>query len=109
MGRKGQRGGFGKKDPFADLPGEWKERINAGEDAVLRAEASQVSFNEIANQTVKKGDPHLKEMVAAAKEAGRQYADATKANKLKLAYLRNLLEARGKEPNAFSMGLQSAS
>jgi hypothetical protein len=107
MARRG-RFNRGPKDPWSGLPKEWKERIDAGQDEELRSESSKVAFNEIANQTIKKADPHLKEAVSAAREAGRQYVDATKANKLKLAYLRNLLEARGKEPNAFSMGLESA-
>lgn len=92
------------RDPMA----EWKEKMEAAKDEDIRAESSKVAFAEIVNQTLKEDDQDLREKKAAAKEAGRQYADATKANKEKLNYCRALLQARGKEPSAFDMGLQSA-
>jgi hypothetical protein len=106
--KKGPNGpGLNDKGPWAKLPLEWRENMEAATDGDLRSESSKVAFAEIANQTVKAGDEDLAALKAQASEADEPYRAATKANKLKLSFLRSLLEARGQEPSAFDMGLQS--
>jgi hypothetical protein len=107
---KGPNGaGLNDKGPFKDLDKEWRAKMDGGKDEELRGEASQVSLNEVANQTNKASDMDLAAAKADAVEAGKQYADATKANKMKVRYIRGLLEARGKEPSAHDLGLVSKS
>lgn len=95
------------KDPWKDLPPEWREKVEAAKDEDIRTEGGSVAFAEVANQMMKAGDEDLAMRQAEAKEAGQQYVDATKVNKGKLAYLRFILESRGVEPSAFNLGLQS--
>ncbi len=92
-----RRAGRPRKTPFADLPEDWKEKFSSGKDEDIRSESSSVALAEVANQASKKLDEDLAEKLAAAKAAGEQYSEASKLNKLKLTYLRQLLEARGKE------------
>jgi hypothetical protein len=88
-----------RKDPYADLPKEWCAQMEGALDEEIRAVASKVALDEVLNKRLKSEDLHLKEKQLEAKEAGEQYADATKVNTLKLVYLRLLLELRGKESN----------
>jgi hypothetical protein len=99
--------GFNDKGPFKDLDKEWRAKMDSGKDEELRAEASQVSLNEVANQTLKDADQDLASAKATATAAGKQYADNTKANRMKVKYIRQLLEARGKEPAARDLDLVS--
>ena len=92
-----------KKEAFADLPKDWRAKYEDAKDDEIRAEAGKVAFNEVANQACKAGDQHLAEMAEAHKEAGAQYAEATKSNKEKLSFLRHILEGRGKEESLLSL------
>jgi hypothetical protein len=105
---KGPNGpGLNDKGPFKNLDKTWREKFEAAKDEELRAEASKIGLNEVANQTLKAADLDLAAKRAAASDAAQQYTDATKANKLKVQYIRHLLESRGKEPAAKDLGIQS--
>lgn len=105
---KGPNGpGMNDKGPWSKLDKTWKENLEAAKDDELRAKASQIALNEVANQTNKAADLDLAAAKAKATAAAEQYTTNTKANKLKVQYIRHLLEARGKEPAARDMGLVS--
>lgn len=88
--------GFGKKNPFADLDQEYKDNIANMTEEEIRKRCAEVALNEHENREAKKQDMDLKEKLEAAKFAGAQYAEATKLNKLRIAYAHFILESRGK-------------
>lgn len=89
--------GFGaKKSPFADLDSEFKTAIEGMTDEDIKKKVSEVSLNEHENRAAKKADQDLKQKQEAVKYAGAQYSEATKMNRLRIAYAYFLLEARGK-------------
>lgn len=87
-----------KKDsnPFAALDEDFRTAIESGTDDEIRRKVSDVAFNEQENQRMKAEDMQLQEAKAAAKEAGEQYSDASKMNKLRIRYAFSVLDARGK-------------
>jgi hypothetical protein len=85
-----------EKNPYSDLPEEFKDAIESGSDDELRRKVAEVAFAEQENQRMKADDADLAEKKAAAKMAGEQYSDATKMNRLKIKYAHSVLEARGK-------------
>lgn len=88
--------GFKKKVPFADLDQDFKDTIANMTDEDIRKRCAEVALNEHENRENKKKDLDLKEKQEAAKFAGAQYAEATKMNKLRIAYAHFILESRGK-------------
>ncbi len=88
--------GRSKKGPFDDLDSVFKEAVESATDDDIRKKISEVALNEAQNQENKKLDQDLAEKKAAAKSAGLQYAEGTKANRLRIGYARSILEARGK-------------
>jgi hypothetical protein len=87
-----------KKDanPFADLPEEFRAAIESGTEDEIRRRVAEVAFDEQENQRLKADDVDLQEKKAQAKQAGEQYSDGTKMNRLKIKYAHSVLEARGK-------------
>lgn len=88
--------GSAPKSPFADLDTDYKTLIEGAKDEEIRAKISEVALNESDNLENKKKDVQLEEAKQAAKDAGQQYADATKMNRLRINYAKTILEARGK-------------
>ena len=88
--------GFKKKSPFADLDAEFKETIDNMSEEDIKRRISEVAIAEHENREAKKKDEDLAEKVAAVKFAGEAYREATKMNKLRIAYAHFILEARGK-------------
>lgn len=85
-----------KKEPWSDLDPEFKENVESATDAEINEIIAKVAKDEELNRRLKADDEDLKEKQEQAKLAGEQYATATKANKLKIAYCYDLLKARGK-------------
>jgi len=85
-----------QKEPFADLSEEFKDKANSSTDEELKRIASETAFAQHENLVAQKDDQDLAEKKEQAKIAGEQYAQATKTNKLKIKYIYQLLEARGK-------------
>ena len=90
------RRGFAKKSPFSDLDQEFKDTIASMAEEEIRKRIAEVALNEHENRENKKKDMDLKEKLSAAKFAGAQYAEATKMNKLRIAYAHFILEGQGK-------------
>ena len=84
------------KTPFSDLPDEFKDKIAQGDEALVRAEASAVAMAESENLATKALDMDLVACRATYTAAGAQYAEATKMNKLKLKFIHQTLQGRGR-------------
>jgi len=94
MGRP--RGSKNKKSKYEALDLEFRSSVEGGDEAAIRAIVAKVAFNEHDNQIAKKDDQDLANAVEQAKIAGEQYKEATKMNKLRIAYCHTILDARGK-------------
>lgn len=90
--------GYGrkKKAPFADLDQDFKDTVASMSDEEIKKRCAEVALAEHENREAKKADTDLAEKLGAAKFAGEQYREATKMNKLRIAYAHFILEARGK-------------
>jgi hypothetical protein len=85
-----------KKEQFADLDEEFKALIDGGNEGEIRLAVQRVALNESDNQEAKKADEDLREKKEQAKMAGEGYADATKANKVRVEYAKFMLQNMGK-------------
>jgi hypothetical protein len=87
-----------KKNPFDDLDADFKDSVDGKSDSEINEMIAKVAKDEELNRRHKADDEDLKERQEQAKLAGAVYAEATKAYKLKTAYLYDVLKARGLEP-----------
>lgn len=86
-----------KKNPFDTIPEDWREALESASEAQIRTKISEVALAEEENQDAKDDDQDLAAAKEQAKEAGAQYADATKSNRLKIRFARQLLQSRGSQ------------
>lgn len=108
--------GKGKKDPFDDLDDEFKESINTGSTAEIRAAVCKAALDQQELMDLKADDQALKEAQAAATAAGAVYAEGTKMNRLRIKYAQQMLRFRGetvprpdtKDPKEHVVALRSA-
>jgi hypothetical protein len=84
------------KDKFAELPPEFKDKVEGAKDEEIISLLGEVAKSEELNMRLMNEDEDLSAKKEQAKFAGEVYSDTTKANKLKRAYLYNVLKARGK-------------
>jgi hypothetical protein len=84
------------KDPFAEVPQEFRDAMAAADDAVLNARIAEIAKNDAALQEAKEKDEDLKSKKKEASVAGAVYREGQKANKQKITYIRKILEGRGK-------------
>ncbi len=92
MARKATEG----KDPFEKLDKEFKAAVDGGDETAIRVLITTAAIGEAMNQVAKEMDLDLAEKKEQAKEAGADYAAATKQNRLKIKYATEILEANGK-------------
>lgn len=85
------------KDPYQDLPEEWKDAVAQGTVEEINARISEVAKAEALNQEAKEQDLDLASLKEQVKEAGAQYSEATKANKMKIKFCMRVLGDRGQE------------
>ena len=88
--------GPSKKMPFEDLDSDFKTAIEAMTDDEVRRRISDVAINEHENREHMKKDVDLMEQKEKTKEAGAQYAEASKMNRLRISYAHHVLDSRGK-------------
>jgi hypothetical protein len=89
----------GSKDPFSELDDEFKGAIQGAKtDDEIRRRMAKIAAAQEDNLLAQKRDGHLKECRDAAKEAGAQYREATKFNRLRTQFCVKVLRDRGKEP-----------
>lgn len=83
------------KDPFEDLPSEWRDSVSGMGREQIDEEIAKVAKNEDENQRAKKDDPDLQNLKWQVKEASAPYREATKMNKLKISYAIQVLGDKG--------------
>jgi hypothetical protein len=85
-----------KKSQWADLPEEFQNAVQSMNEQEIRNLVSKTALAEEENKKLMKEDQHLKECRFTASEAAKGYKDATKMNVLKIRFLKDILECRGK-------------
>jgi len=84
-----------RKDPFMDLPEEFKDAIVAMDAQTINLRIAEIAKNEQENQELKKEDEHLNDLKAQVTDASAGYKEATKQNKLKIKFARQVLKDKG--------------
>ena len=87
---------FKKRDTFADLPDDWKTETDQSSIEDINAKIVDLTLNEAANLQAKSEDQDLKEKKEAVKFASEGYRESTKCYRLRIKYIRQVLEGRGK-------------
>ena len=85
------------KDRFADLDDDFKDAILQGSEVEVRQAASKVALDQEELMAAKEEDQDLKEKMSAASTASAVYREGKKANKLRIKYIRSVLQSRGLE------------
>lgn len=85
-----------KKDPYSELPNEFKEKVEGASDEGLMEILGEVAKNEELNRRLKADDQDLQEKKSQYDFAGEGYKEATKANRLKTRYVYDILRSRGR-------------
>lgn len=83
------------KDPFSDVPEDFRNSIDAMDRDDIRRSIAQVALDQAELMEVKDQDTDLQAVQEQAREAGAIYRDGTKANRLKIKYAKQVLEAKG--------------
>jgi hypothetical protein len=85
------------KDIYQDLDPEWKDAVAQATVEEINGRLAEVAKAEANNQEAKEQDMDLASLKEQVKEAGAQYSEATKANKLKIRFCMRVLSDRGEE------------
>jgi hypothetical protein len=83
------------KSPYEDLPQEWKDSVAAKSISEINDEIAVIAKRQEENSKSMKDDPDLENLKWQVKEASAPYREAAKANKLKIQYAIEMLEAKG--------------
>jgi len=83
------------KDPYKDLPPEFKEAIPSMDVVDIRKTVAKVALDQAELNIAQKADQDLADKKEIAKEAGAVYKESAKLNKLKISYCRSILENKG--------------
>jgi hypothetical protein len=86
-----------KKDKFEDLDEDFKDSVAAMDEAGLRSKISEITLNQEAVLEAKENDQDLASKKEEYKVAGASYREATKANKLRVKFLRQVLGDKNKD------------
>jgi hypothetical protein len=85
------------KNPFEKLDEELRNTFDSMADEAIRLKLSEIALNREATEVALKDDMDVKEKAFALNEAKAGYRDAINHQKLMTKYLRQLLDARGKD------------
>lgn len=83
------------KDPFESIPEDWKDAVAASSVDAINARIAEVAKAEEENLRLKGEDFDLASLKEQVKEAGAQYSEATKMNRLKIRYAMRVLGDKG--------------
>lgn len=83
------------KNPFEDLPSEWRDSVSGMSREQIDEEIAKVAKSEDENQKAKKDDPDLENLKWQVKEATAPYREASKMNKLKISFAIQVLGDKG--------------
>lgn len=85
-----------KKNPFEDLPEEWRDQITQSSPEAIDAEIVRLAKGEEENQAAKRLDRDLEEKKDAVKFASEGYRESTKGYKLRMKFIMQTLADKGK-------------
>ena len=85
-----------KKNPFADLPEEWRDMITQSTPEAIDAEIVRITKGEVENLEAKNKDQDLIDKREAVKFANEGYAVQTKAYRLRMKFIMQTLADKGK-------------
>lgn len=90
------RKGFKKQVvEFADLESDWKDAVAQSSREEIERRIAKVAIDDSDLRKEKKEDQHLKECANTYKEASARYRDGFKMNKLRIEYMKQILENKG--------------
>lgn len=84
-----------EKDPFVEVPEEFKDAVAGMSIDEINARIAQVAKDQVDLMKAKKEDGDLLEKREAYKEAGVQYREGTKANRVKIEYCKQMIDNKG--------------
>lgn len=98
MGGKGsgRKTGGTKKDPFEALPEEFKDSVLQGSEDSIREKLADVALAQQELLEAQENDTDYQSAKETAQAAGEVYRDGKKSNSLKIKYMRQVLQSRGK-------------
>lgn len=83
------------KDPFANVPQEFKEMVDAQDRDTIKTTICQITLNQLELMEAQKDDEDYQNLKEQFREAGAVYREGTKSNALKIKYAKQVLEAKG--------------
>lgn len=83
------------KDPFADVPEEFRDAIDRMDRDDIKKMIAQVVIGQLELMEAQKADADYQSLKEQFREAGAVYREGTKANGLKIQYARQALEGKG--------------
>lgn len=83
------------KDPFDAIDSDWKDAVAAMSAGEVNLRIAEVAKGEQENQRLRDEDVDLATLKEQVKEAGAQYSEASKVNKLKIRYAMRVLGDKG--------------
>lgn len=83
------------KDPFADLPDDFRDAVDAADRDGIRKLIAEAAIAQAELMEAQAQDEDYKLLKEQAREAGAVYRDGTKTNKLKIKYAKMVLEGKG--------------
>lgn len=84
-----------KKEPFADLSEDFRNTIDAQDRDDIKRSICQVTLDQLDLMDAQTEDEDYQRLKAEFHEAGAVYRETTKANRLKIKYAKQALEAKG--------------
>lgn len=84
-----------KKDPFIDVPEEFKDAIVGMSVEEIKRRIAQVALDQVELMKAKKEDGDLLEKKEAYKEAGQGYREGTKLNRVKIEFCKQIIDNKG--------------
>jgi hypothetical protein len=84
-----------EKNPFSEVPEEFKEAVLKMEHDEIRLKISEVTLHQVALSALEKEDQDLAEKKEQAKIAGAVYKEGKKANSQKVLFAKQVLKDRG--------------
>ena len=85
-----------KKLPFEDLDQNFKDEVANLTDEQVKQKLAAIAIAEHENREAKKQDQDLESKHIIYRDAGEQYREATKNNRLRTEFCYDILASRGK-------------
>lgn len=94
MGRKRS---FKKKDKFDALDSDFKDAAASMKEPELRAQISKIALADESLRQEKENDLDLRDKGEIYRTAGAIYREGAKMNRLRIAFIKRVLEDQGKD------------